>query len=111
MHDVFTISLLFTICSSYFTKLKVGLSKFHLRKVRHNVRDAINPMCSSNKGIESTERSSLLCPSFAAQRRHLLPGDFALIRPFEYMALSNELLTPSFVDKDPPSDVNRNIPE
>ena len=98
---------------SYLTQLRVGLSKSNLHKFKHNFRDTINPMCPSNDGIESTEHFLLLCPSFEVQRRNLLAGVFALLRPFGYIDLSNEVLTQLllFGDKGLPNDVNRNILE
>ena len=68
-------------------------------------------MCSSNDGNENTEHYLLLCPSFEVQRRNLLAGAFALLRPFGYIDLSNEALTQLllFGDKGLPNDVNRNI--
>ena len=96
---------------SYLIQLRVGLSKLNLHKFKHNVRDTINPMCPSNDGIESTEHFLFLCPSFEVQRRNLLAGVFALLRPFGYIDLSNEVLTQLllFGDKGLPNDVNRNI--
>ena len=96
---------------SYLTQLRVGLSKLNLHKFKHNFRDTTNPMCPSNDGIESTEHFLLLCPSLAGQRRNLLAGVFALLRPFGYIDLSNEVLTQLllFGDKGLPNDVNRNI--
>ena len=96
---------------SYLTQLRVGLSKLNLHKFKHNFRDTINPMCPSNDGIESTEHFLLLCPSFEVQSRNLLAGVFALLRPFGYIDLSNEVLTQLllFGDKGLPNDVNRNI--
>ena len=96
---------------SYLTQLRVGLSKLNLHKFKHNFRDTINPMCSSNDGIKSTEHFLFLCPSFEVQRRNLLAGVFALLRPFGYIDLSNEVLTQLllFGDKGLPNDVNRNI--
>ena len=68
-------------------------------------------MCPSNDGIESTEHFLLLCPLFEVQHRNLLAGVFALLRPFGYIDLSNEVLTQLllFGDKGLPNDVNRNI--
>ncbi len=82
-----------------------------LDRVKHNFRDTINPMCPTNDGIESTEHFLLLCPSFEDQRRDLLAGVFALLRPLGYIDLSNEVLTQLLLygDKDLPNDVNRNI--
>ena len=68
-------------------------------------------MCPSKDGIESTEHFLLLCPSFEVQRRNLLAGVVALLRPFGYIDLSNEVLMQLllFGDKSLPNDVNRNI--
>ena len=96
---------------SHLTQLRAGLSKLNLHKFKHHFRDTKNPMCPSNDGIQSTEDFLMLCPSFEAQCRNLLAGDFALLRPFGYINLSNEVLTQllSFGDKGLPNDVNRNI--
>ena len=96
---------------SYLIQLRVGLGKLKVHKFKHNFRDTINPMCPSNDGIESTEHFLLLCPSFEVQRRNFLAGDFALLRPFGYIDLSNEVFTQLllFGDKGLPNDVNRNI--
>ena len=96
---------------SYPTQLRVGLSKSNLHKFKHNIRDAINQMCPPQDGTESTEHFLLLCPSFEVQCRNLLAGVFALLRPFGYIDLSNEVLTQLLLvgDKGLPNDVNGNI--
>ena len=65
----------------------------------------------SNDGIESTKHFLLLCPSFEVQRRNLLAGVLAVLRPFGYIDLSNKVLTQSllFGGKDLPHNVSRNI--
>ena len=42
----------------------------------------IKKVCSTSDGIEDTEHSLLLCPSFDAQPRDLFTGIVALTRPF-----------------------------
>ena len=69
---------------SHLIQLRVGLSKLNLHKFQHNFRDTLNPMCPSNDGIEDTEHFLLLCPSFDLQRRDLLAGVLAILRPFGY---------------------------
>ncbi len=59
---------------SHLTQIRVGLSKLKFHKFSHNFRDAIDPMCPTNDGIEDTEHFLLLCPSFDIQRRDLLAG-------------------------------------
>ena len=96
---------------SHLTQLRVGLSKLNLHKFQHNFRDTLNPMCPSNDGIEDTEHFLLLCPSFDLQRRDLLAGVLAILRPFGYNNLSNMVLTQYLLygNKDLPSDLNRMI--
>ena len=54
----------------------------------------------------------LLCPSFDTQRRDLLAGVLALIRPFGLTNPSNEVLTQLLVyGNDFPDEINRNILE
>ena len=98
---------------SYLTQLRVGLSKLNFHKFKHNFRDTINPMCISNDGIEDTEHFLLLCPSFDTQRRDLLAGVLALVRPFGLNNPSNEVLTQLLMygNKDFPDEINRNILE
>ena len=78
---------------SFLTQLRVGLSKLNCHKFKHNFRDAVNPMCPSNDGIEVAEHFLLLCPCFDAQRRDLLAGVYDVLRPFGHSNLSNEVLT------------------
>ena len=98
---------------SYLTQLRAGLSKLNFHKIKHNFRDTINPMCPTNDSIETTEHFLLLCPVFDIQRRNLLAGVYAIIRPFGYDNLSNEVLTQLFLygDEGLPNDLNRNILE
>ena len=98
---------------SYLTQIRVGLSKLNVHKFKHNFRDTINPMCLSNDGIEDTEHFLLLCPSFDTQRRDLLAGVLALIRPFGLTKPSSEVLTQLLIygNKDFPDEINRNILE
>ena len=98
---------------SYLTQLRVGLCKLNFHKSQHNFRDTINPMCISNDGIEDTEHFFLLCPSFDIQRRDLLAGVLALVRPYGLSNPSNEVLTQLLMygNKDFPDEINRNILE
>ena len=65
---------------SYLNQLRVGLSKLNLHKFQHNFRNTVNPMCSSNDGIEDAEHFMLLCQSFDIQRRNLLAETEELLR-------------------------------
>ncbi len=58
----------------YLTQIRVGFSKLEFHKFRHNFRDAIDPMCPTNDGIEDTEHFLLLCPSFNIQQQNFLAG-------------------------------------
>ena len=40
---------------SHLSKIRVGLSKLNFHKFKHNFRDTINPLCSTNDGIEETK--------------------------------------------------------
>ena len=97
--------------TKYLTQLRVGLSKLNFHKFRHNFRDTINPMCPTNDGIEDTEHFLLLCPSFAIPRRDLLAGVFALLRPFGYTNVQNDVLMQILLygDKNFPNELNKNI--
>ena len=98
---------------SHLTQLRVGLSKLNLHKFQHNFRDTLDPMCPSNDGIEDTEHFLLLCPSFDLQRRDLLAGVSAILRPFGHNNLSNKVLTQYLLygNKDLSIDLNRKIIE
>ena len=68
-------------------------------------------MCLSNDGIEDAEHFLVLCPSFDTQRRDLLAGVLALVRPFRLTNPSNEVLTQLLMygNEDFPDEINRNI--
>ena len=68
-------------------------------------------MCPTNDGIEDTEHFLLLCPSFAVPRRYLLTGVFALLRPFGYANLQNNVLIQILLygDQNFPNELNKNI--
>ena len=70
-------------------------------------------MCPTNDGIEGTDYVLLLCPSFVMHRRDLLTKVLSLVRPFEYISLSNKDLTQLllFGGKDLANELNRKIIE
>ena len=95
---------------SYLTQIRVGLSKLKFHEFRHNFRDAIDPMCPTNDGIEDTEQFLLLCPSFNIHRRNLLAGVSKLLRPYvQINSLPNNVLIQILLygDNDLSMDVNR----
>ena len=96
---------------SYLTQLRVGLSKFNFHKCNHNFRDTINPMCPTNDGVDDTEHFLLPCPSFAVPHKYLLAGVFALLRPFGYANLQNNVLTQIlfYGDQNFPNELNKII--
>ena len=102
---------------SYLTQLGVGLSKLNFHKFMRNFRDTINPTMVSrytrytNDGIEDTEHFLLLCPSFAVPRSDLLTGVFALLRPFAYTNLQNNVLMQILLygDEKFPDELNKNV--
>ena len=59
---------------AYLTQLRVGQSKLNFHKLKYNFRDAVDPMCPVNDGIEDIEHFLLLCNSFSEHRRNLLSG-------------------------------------
>ena len=78
---------------SHLSQIRVGLSKLKFHKFRHNFRDTMNPMCSTNDGIEGTEHFLLLCPSFDMQRKGIFARVTDLLRPFvEITNLPSNLL-------------------
>ena len=70
-------------------------------------------MCPSNDGIEDSKHFLLLCPSFDLQRRDLLAGVSAILRPFGHNNLSNKVLKQYLLygNKDLSIDLNRKILE
>ena len=99
---------------SYLLQPRVGLSKLNFHKFKHNFRDTVNPMCPTNDGIEDTEHSLLLCPSFDIQRQDLLAGVSELLRPFVQIdTLPNNVLVQYLLygNKELSNDINRNILE
>ena len=96
---------------SYLIQIRVGLSKLNFHKFKHNFRDTINPMCPTNDGIEDTEHFLLLYPSLAVPRRDLLTGVFALLRPFGYTNLQNNVLPQILLygDEKFPDELTKNI--
>ena len=95
--------------SAILTQLRVGLSKLNRHIFRHNFRDAIDPMCPSNDGVEDTEHYLLLCNSYEEPRRELLNSLNAILSPSDISNLSNELSVELILydnEKLPP-DVNK----
>ena len=68
-------------------------------------------MCATNDGIEDTEHFLLLCPSPEIPRRDLLAGVFALLRPFGFTNLPNNVLMEILLygDKNLPNELNKSI--
>ena len=54
------------------TRLGVGFSHLREHKFRHNFEDAINPLCSCGKFVESTAHFFLYCAYFSNQRLALI---------------------------------------
>ena len=98
---------------SYLTQLRVGLSKLNFHKFKHNFKDTTKPMCLTNDGIEDTEHVLLLCPCFDLQRKNLLAGIYALLRPLGNVNLRNDapLQLLLYGDDDFPNSLNRHILE
>ena len=97
---------------SYLFQLRVDLSKFNFHKVKHNLRDTINPRFPASDEIEDTEYILFFCSSFDVQRQNLLAGIVELLRPFVPIAnLSNDALTQLLLygDHNLSSDLNKSI--
>ena len=72
------------------TQLSVCLCKLTDHIFRHNFRDTVSPMCSTNYGFEDINYFLLLCRSFDVQKKIILFGVDELVRPFVQIAnLSN----------------------
>ena len=54
----------------YLTRLRLGLS--HLRKLKHNFQDTLNPFCSCGFYVETNAHFFLYSPLFSNQRSILL---------------------------------------
>ena len=54
------------------TRLRLGLSHLREYKFKHGFQDTLNPLCSCDNDVESTEHFFLYCPQFANERRILL---------------------------------------
>ena len=61
------------------TRLRVNLSHLNEHKFRHNFLDTINPLCSCNSEIESTNHYLLRCPFYDGIRRELLDNIVEII--------------------------------
>ena len=74
------------------TQLRVGLSKLNFHKFRHNFKDAVNPLCPANNGVEDTEHFLLHCHCYEVPRSDLLNSVSAILLPNGFSSLSNEVL-------------------
>ena len=54
------------------TRLSLGLRLIREHKFRHNLQDALNPICSCDDDIEITITYLLHCPNYFDERRTLL---------------------------------------
>ena len=97
----------------YDPSLRVGLSKLNFHKLKYNSRDAVNPICPTNNGIEGTEQFLLLCPSFHVQQRDLARVTDLLRQFIEITNLSSDFLIHllSYGDQYLPNDLKKNILE
>ena len=71
-------------------KLIYGNLNFH--KFRHNFKDAVNPLCPANDGVEGTEHFLLHCHSSEVPMSDLLNSASAILLPYGFSSLSNEVL-------------------
>ena len=63
------------------TRLRTNLSHLRDHKFRHNFLDTLNPLCSCNIKIESTNHYLLRCSFFIPIRKTLLDNIIALVGP------------------------------
>ena len=54
------------------TRLRLGLSHLREYRFKHGFQDTLNPLCSCDNDVESTEHFFLYCPQFANERRILM---------------------------------------
>ena len=95
---------------AYLTQLRVGLSKFHFHKFRHNFRDTVNPMCPISDGIEDMENFLLLCDSFKEHRCNLLTDVNVVLQNSGHSVWSNSFCNFFlYGDESLSYDVNRSI--
>ena len=52
----------------YLTRLSLGFSHLRYHKLKHGFLDAVDPLCSSSKAIETTVHYFLHCPNFSIAR-------------------------------------------
>ena len=96
------------------TQLRVGLSELNSHKFRHNFREAVDPLCPSNDGIEGTERYLLLCRSYAGFKYDLLASVAAILQLYSLSSpSSNQGLVKVILYGDDrlPIDLNRKLLE
>ena len=71
----------------------VVLSRLKLYVFKHDIRNALNPICTMSEGIEDTEYCLQLCRFFDIQRQNHLAETADLIRPsMNITELSNDAL-------------------
>ena len=89
----------------------MGLSKLNFHKFKCNFKDAVNPMCSINDGIEDTEHFLLLCNSFTEHRRNILAGVNDVLEAYGYSEApdNNILQLLLYGNKNLPLEANRLI--
>ena len=63
------------------TRLRVNFSHLREHKFRHNFRDTLNPLCSCDLEIESTNHYLLRCPFYTCIRKTLLDNITDVIGP------------------------------
>ena len=94
------------------TQLRVGLSKLHSHKCRHDFREKINPLCPSNDGIEDTEHYQLLCRSYVGVRYDLLASVASIFQLYSLSSPSSnqELVKVTlYRDERLPNDLNKKL--
>ena len=57
---------------NFLTRLRLGLSHHHERKLKNNFQDRLNPLCTCGCDVKNICHFLLHCPNFLAERNTLL---------------------------------------
>ena len=91
------------------SRLRLNLSHLNEHKFRHNFRDQINPLCSCNLEIESTDHFLLRCQSFFHSRKVLLDNLVKLVGPIMNLSDSHLIKILLYGDEKFSTETNASI--
>ena len=57
---------------NFLTRLRLGLSHHHERKLKNNFQDRLNPLCTCGCDVKNIRHFLLHCPNILAERNTLL---------------------------------------